>query len=54
MKTKFRDGEVVSKDTDGCLILWDGDNHKTYNCGETLKEFGEKNLTAIELKRVNK
>lgn len=38
MKTEtYRDGEVIGKDNDGCLILWNSKNNTGENCGETLE-----------------
>jgi len=49
---RYVDGQILGVDTDGCLICWDADNGISYNCGETLKEYGEDNLTPDELKVV--
>ena len=49
---RYADFEVVGKDNDGSLVCWDAVSKQPYNCGETLDEFGEHNLTPTELKRV--
>ena len=46
------DGEVLATDTDGCLICFNADNGQPYNCGETLDQYGEHNLTDRERKRL--
>lgn len=38
---------IIAIDTDGCLIMVDEDGN-TYNCGETLEEYGIDNLTPEE------
>ena len=45
-ETSFELGEILGVDTDGCLILWDGE--KKYNCGETPSEFGEESISEEE------
>lgn len=47
----FFDGEVVGVDSDGHLIQWSADARATYNSGETLEEYGVRNLSALELQR---
>ncbi len=47
---EYTDGEVITVDGDGCLVLWDADRHEPYNCGETLEEFGY--LTDTERERL--
>jgi hypothetical protein len=48
----YKDGEIVSVDNDGCLILWDGERQEEYNCGEYLEVFNRKNLTDKEKQRI--
>ena len=43
-------GEVTGLDNDGCLIF-DGNDGK-YNSGDSLGEFGYKNLTLVERERL--
>lgn len=49
---EYRDGEVIGLDNDGSLILFNGDNGQPYNCGEPPEEFGLRNMTEEERKRV--
>lgn len=49
---KFTDGEVLGEDADGNLVCWNLAEQATYNCGQTLAEYGAENLTEIELGRV--
>lgn len=49
----YRDGEVIGKDTDGCLILWNSSTKRGENCGETLEQFGGvDSLFPNEIKRL--
>lgn len=48
----YEDNEVVGIDKDGCIVQWDGENSRPYNCGETPQEFGLENLTDIEKERI--
>lgn len=48
----LHDGEVLRVDNDGCLVLWDRDGEVEYNCGETLDDYGDHNLTEVECKRL--
>lgn len=52
-KETYRDGEVIGKDNDGCLILWNSKKNAGENCGETLEQFGVDNLFPNELLRLN-
>lgn len=49
---KYKDGEVLGTETTGAVIQWDADTRHRYTSGETLKEFGIKNLTNRERQRV--
>lgn len=49
---RLTDGEVLGLDTDGCVIQWDKALAAPYNSGETLSEFGLKNMTQAEAERV--
>lgn len=40
--------EVVGQDTDGALLCKDNITGKIYNSGDTLKDFGEHNLSVRE------
>lgn len=46
------DGDVLGLDTDGCIVQWDGDAGRRYNCGETPSQFGLANLDESEIARV--
>ena len=48
------DGEVLGIDSDGTLLQWDADKEEVYNCGETIEEFGEDQLTPQELETLGK
>jgi hypothetical protein len=50
----FSDGQVLGIDNDGCLIQWDSNKGERYNCGETLNQFGIKNLSDKEKKTLNR
>ena len=49
---KLLDGEVLGIDNDGGLICWDAVREERYNCGQTLKQYGMKNLTDREKRRL--
>lgn len=48
----FNDGEVIGIDNDERLIMWDRQGGVAYNCGETLDDYGDENLTEVECKRL--
>lgn len=48
----FRDGEVLGFDADDNLICWDVGKGAPYNSGTSLDDYGDKNLTAAERKRL--
>jgi hypothetical protein len=48
----LRDGEVLDVDTDGCLICWNATTKQSYNCGQTVHDYGVHNLTMRECQRL--
>jgi hypothetical protein len=48
----YADGEVLGVDVDGGLICWNAETQTKYNCGETLEQYGEHNLSEDELIRI--
>lgn len=51
-KAALIDGEILALDKDGCIIQWNADEGQIYNCGETIEQFGLKNIYDREAKRL--
>lgn len=50
---KWSDGDVIGIErATGHLIQWNARSRQKYTSGETLKEFGARNLTAKERQRL--
>lgn len=50
----YEDGEVLGVDADGYVLQWHTEKQSPYNSGESVKDFGRKNMRRHEWARIRK